>query len=172
LSLAAVVDGMGKEILDTVTEISLESNLTLTERLEHNIRQIVKHIAADPVRWRALVRCAEFVPAPQRKAYQRMQQQADAEFRSILTEGIESGEFRSVHLDAWIHGIVAMCNCVFEWYSDESDLTVDELADELATLAVRSIRRADPARAGKNDVKGLLGSLREDVQELEKLLSR
>ncbi|WP_326836234.1 TetR/AcrR family transcriptional regulator [Amycolatopsis rhabdoformis] len=60
--------------------------------------------------------------------------------RSIITQGIEAGEFREA--DPRIAGIAltSILNWAYVWYSPDGSLTTDELADRFAELLIEGLR--------------------------------
>ncbi|MEV0068733.1 TetR/AcrR family transcriptional regulator [Amycolatopsis sp. NPDC050768] len=60
--------------------------------------------------------------------------------RSIITQGIETGEFREA--DPRIAGIAltSILNWAYVWYSPEGELTTEELADRFADLLIEGLR--------------------------------
>ncbi|MET7995293.1 TetR/AcrR family transcriptional regulator [Amycolatopsis sp. NPDC005232] len=60
--------------------------------------------------------------------------------RSIITQGIEAGEFREA--DPRIAGIAltSILNWAYVWYSPDGSLTTDELADRFADLLIEGLR--------------------------------
>ncbi|MEW2499921.1 TetR/AcrR family transcriptional regulator [Amycolatopsis sp. NPDC047767] len=60
--------------------------------------------------------------------------------RSIITQGIEAGEFREA--DPRIAGIAltSILNWAYVWYSPDGSLTTEELADRFADLLIEGLR--------------------------------
>lgn len=60
--------------------------------------------------------------------------------RRIITQGIETGEFREA--DPRIAGIAltSILNWAYVWYSPDGSLTTDELADRFADLLIEGLR--------------------------------
>jgi AcrR family transcriptional regulator len=60
--------------------------------------------------------------------------------RSIISKGIEAGEFRPV--DPRIAGIAltSILNWAYVWYSPDGDLSTDQLAEQFAGLLVTGLR--------------------------------
>ena len=72
------------------------------------------------------------------KQYERCWQQ-------ILREGIKSGEFRP-DLDVQVvsYGLLGMLNWLHNWYDPRGRLSVREVGDQLATLALAGLAAAAP----------------------------
>jgi TetR/AcrR family transcriptional regulator, cholesterol catabolism regulator len=71
---------------------------------------------------------------------------------SIIEEGQSTGTFDpTLHPRIAMMGIVGMCNWTHRWYREDGDLSLSEIGDEFATLAMRGLlvgskRRTRPAR--------------------------
>ena len=74
------------------------------------------------------------------KEYERLWQQ-------ILREGVKAGEFRA-DLDVQVasYGLLGMLNWLYKWYDPRGRLTVREVTEQLATLALAGLVDAEPKR--------------------------
>jgi TetR/AcrR family transcriptional regulator, cholesterol catabolism regulator len=64
----------------------------------------------------------------------------EAGLRSVITRGVESGEFRDVDVRVASIALISMLNWVYQWYSPDGDLTADALADRFTDLLVAGLR--------------------------------
>jgi AcrR family transcriptional regulator len=169
--LVAVVEGSAEEVNAAGLEVILQGgDLRPTERLRQIVANFVLSVAADPERWQTLARCAQYLPPAVRKKHEQVLEQGVEAFKSLIAEGIASGEFRPVNPDISARGLLGMCQWVVYSFSGDSSISAEELADELAELALRSVGHHDTRINGTGDVAKALGSLRDDVAELEQLL--
>ncbi len=81
----------------------------------------------------------------------RMRIHAEAEqhaelFEAILSEGIETGEFRPVDVTITAHAIIGMCNWIYQWYSPDGKLKPTEIAALFNDLVVHGLTPAHPRR--------------------------
>ncbi len=58
---------------------------------------------------------------------------------AILTEGVNSGEFRSVDVTMAAHAIIGMCNWLYQWYSPEGKLQPQEIAAIFSDLVIHGL---------------------------------
>ena len=168
--LVAVVEGAAEQVRAGGLESIELSTLTPTERLGHVVRTFVHRIAEDPLRWQTLARCGQHLPPEIREKHELALEDGTGAFEALLAEGVASGEFRPLNPEISAQGLLGMCHWVVASYSDDAVISADELGDELAELAVRSVRRHDVLHHRNGDVLKAIGSLRNDVAELEQLL--
>ena len=72
------------------------------------------------------------------KEYERCWQQ-------ILREGIENGEFRpDLDIQVTSYGMLGMLNWSYKWYDPQGRLSVREVAEEFATLALAGVAADQP----------------------------
>jgi TetR/AcrR family transcriptional regulator, cholesterol catabolism regulator len=76
---------------------------------------------------------------PRQQAVIASRDRWEAGLRSIITKGIDSGEFRPV--DPRIAGIAltSILNWAYVWYSSDGDLTTDQLAEQFAGLLITGL---------------------------------
>ncbi len=67
-------------------------------------------------------------------------------FEAILSEGIQSGEFRRVDITVTAHAIIGMCNWIYQWYSPEGKLKPTEIAALFSDLVIHGLTPAHPRR--------------------------
>jgi AcrR family transcriptional regulator len=66
----------------------------------------------------------------------------EAQVEAIIQRGIDSGDFEpTLNVRVALFGIVGMSAWVYQWYRPEGPLSVDNIADELASLALSGLAR-------------------------------
>lgn len=83
-----------------------------------------------------------------RQAIQRKRDIYESYFRSIITDGVEAGEFRRV--DARLVGIavLSLVNWFYQWYSPDGSMDPEEIADGFAQLLLEGITVRSPRQSG------------------------
>lgn len=61
----------------------------------------------------------------------------------IISDGVARGAFHVRHPDDARRAIVAACNAIAQWYSPDGDITLPELADRYAQIALRIVDHRD-----------------------------
>jgi hypothetical protein len=62
-------------------------------------------------------------------------------FEDVIQEGARRREFAAADEKISALAILGMCNWIFEWYRPRGRLRAEDLANELAERAVRSVAR-------------------------------
>lgn len=93
------------------------------------------------------------------------------EYREILREGMENGTFHAQSDRVAAFGIIGIVNWTTTWFAANKGATVDQVAEQLAEMAVRSVAISADRREGFTDANSALKLLREDVDQLALLLS-
>lgn len=61
----------------------------------------------------------------------------------ILHEGVQTGEFRELHLKMTTHAILGMCNWLYQWYSPDGPMTPTEIAEIFSALVLGGLARRE-----------------------------
>lgn len=64
----------------------------------------------------------------------------EGRWRSVIADGIASGELRAVEVRLAGIGILSACNWFTQWYRRDGDLTLDEIADAFVELFLGGLR--------------------------------
>ena len=78
--------------------------------------------------------------------YRKRAAQGRRLFQEVIEAGIDAGDFHTPFPEDARRAVIAMCNAVAQWYDASGTLSVDEIADRYATLALRIVEhgRASP----------------------------
>lgn len=82
------------------------------------------------------------------KEYERCWQQ-------ILREGVESGEFRpDLDIQVASYGLLGMLNWLYKWYDPNGRLNVQQVAEQLTSLALAGLAADQPPAARATSKRG------------------
>ncbi|MDO8506817.1 MAG: TetR/AcrR family transcriptional regulator [Candidatus Limnocylindria bacterium] len=138
--LARLFDGA---LEDTVRELEgiAARDASASERLRDMVKAYVQALTAniDAVglylrEWRAL-------PPPELARLRARRRAMRTLFEDVIAEGARRRELASGDQKISALAILGMCNWLFEWYRPRGRLRAEELANELAERAVRSVSR-------------------------------
>jgi AcrR family transcriptional regulator len=79
-------------------------------------------------------------PEPHRQLIKQLRQEHDIYFRTVLTEGAESGEFSIDSVDMTLHALHGVLNHAPTWYRGSSRAALNRTIDELTAVAMRLVR--------------------------------
>ena len=138
--LARLFDGALEETVGELQRV-VEGDGSPRERLRAMVKTYVRAVTEnlDAVglylrEWRAL-------PAPELARLRSRRRAMRALFEDVIAEGMRKREFASADAKISALAILGMCNWLFEWYRPRGRMRAEQLADELADRAVRSVSR-------------------------------
>ena len=80
-----------------------------------------------------------FLSAERRSDIARRRDAYEALFRSVIAEGIRSGEFRAVDPRLAAMAVLSALNGIATWYRPDGQFTADQIADQHADLFVHGL---------------------------------
>jgi len=134
----------------TVSTNDMAAAISATERpadelLIELVRRRVEFIARNAVIFRVLANSQSFLPEEHKRVNDAAKTGIFDNFQKVISKGIESGIFRKVDAGVAALTIIGMCTWVSYWFNPEKDLTVEQIGDEIAAMALESIReRSSP----------------------------
>lgn len=138
--LARLFDGALDETVRDLEAIA-SRDATASERLRAMVKAYVAAVTAnlDAVglylrEWRAL-------PAPELSRLRARRRAMRAVFEDVIAQGVRRKEFAASDVKISALAIMGMANWLFEWYRPRGRLRPEQLADEIADRAVRSVSR-------------------------------
>jgi AcrR family transcriptional regulator len=172
--LAALVHGITQQTAASLGEIAADGDLDPVQKLDRAIRDMVQRIAANPARFRLLVASEEMLPAPLAEEHREARRLALQHLSDVIQSGIDAGALRRVDASIAAFAILGMCNWVAQWYSaDRKGAPAPErVADELAAIGIAGLSAEGGASASGDGVASALARLRDDIDDLERRLTR
>ena len=73
-------------------------------------------------------------------AVHAQQKRIDANLREVIRQGIASGDFRDTDVSVAALGVLGMCHYVTTWYRPGGRLTIADIAEVFAPMAVGALR--------------------------------
>jgi AcrR family transcriptional regulator len=131
-----------------------------------NVRRQGEHAA----RFRLLIRSEADLPADVAASYAANRRSVLRSIASVIGEGVQSGVFRDVDPRVAALGVLGITNWVAWWYQPGGHDDLANICAELADLAVAGLRRKGDRALAQSPAEAI-GSLREDLDRLERLLS-
>lgn len=138
--LARLFEGALEETVAELEQVAAR-DASAAERLSEMVRVYVRSVTAnlDAVglylrEWRAL-------PPPQLARLRARRRAMRTLFETVLADGQRRREFAAADAKISALAILGMCNWIYEWYRPRGRLRPEQLAEELATRAVRSVAR-------------------------------
>ncbi len=92
------------------------------------------------------------------------------DFTGVITKGINAGCFRPVDAQVAAFSIIGMCNWTAWWFKPAGTRSVEEVADVIADLAVRSLVRQDASEEGAGGPIALIRKIEVDLAHLSHMI--
>lgn len=165
------------EVLTTV--VTRAAGALASEALPEDLRQpaamlrhlVLRHahlILTHPLQFRVVERNEDNLPLKQRKLAEQSRRAVLEQFRQAIELGIERGQFRMMDAKVAAFSIIGMCNWTAWWFTPSGPRKVDEIAEQIADMALRSVEQDAGRQLSEQSVAGVLKLLRDDIDLLER----
>ena len=138
--LARLFDGA---LEGTVRELEAIANrdASASERLHDMVTTYVRAVTANLDAVGLYLREWRSLPAPDLRRLRAKRHAMRALFEDVVAKGVRTREFAAGDEKIATLAILGMCNWIFEWYRPRGRLRPENLANQLAERAVRSVSR-------------------------------
>ncbi|GAB2968107.1 TetR/AcrR family transcriptional regulator [Amycolatopsis acidiphila] len=141
-------------------------------RLRGVARAMALRRATDPNRFQMLIRSEAELPPELARSHRAAQRATLRELILLIEEGIESGQFRPVDPRTTALAVIGMCNWISWWQHSLGEQTPNEVAEQIADLALVMVRQPDGHVPGGAGPRGVIAQLRADLDYLERALDQ
>jgi AcrR family transcriptional regulator len=169
--LAELVREVSENTMHTVREVRLRTDLSSVEKLQAVVRALVLQRAGAPERFRVLDRTEAALPEEIAAQHLKARREVLAEMRTIIEEGVSSGEFRPRDARLAALSVIGMCNWVAWWFHPGTSHPAEPVADQLAQNAVDMLAYPDSTGSQATAPHRALQMVRENLDYLERFLS-
>jgi AcrR family transcriptional regulator len=168
--LEAIIEELTLSSERELARIAREKQGEPEEALRLVVRITTLWLLDHQVFFRVLDRSESDLPADLKASNEASKRKNLAHLVGIIERGIAVGRFRPVDPHVAALAVAGMRNWTAWWYKPDGRLTPTEIADMLAEMAVRSVRRIDAHRSRSEKVEDALRILREDISHLDYLM--
>jgi AcrR family transcriptional regulator len=130
----------------------------------------VRRQAEQTARFQLLIRSEADLPADIAAKHASGRRLVLRTLAGVIEAGIVSGAFRPVDARVAALGLLGMNNWVAWWYQPGGRDDLDTICEQLADMAVASLRESDATEEQAEGPRGLLRRVRQDLDRLERLL--
>lgn len=82
-----------------------------------------------------------FLSEDRRRTVQQQRDEYEALFRRVISDGVESGEFRQLDPRLTALAVLSVGNWMYQWYTPDGSLTPDEIASSFSELLLNGIMK-------------------------------
>jgi TetR/AcrR family transcriptional regulator, cholesterol catabolism regulator len=130
------------ERFERAAERADDPSLPSADRLAALVRAHVQIVTADPGQASVFAYEWKFLSPVRRAAIADRRDRYEARFRALIAEGIGRGEFGEKDPAIAATFVLTALNGIAAWYRPDGRLSPQEIADQYADLAVRSLTEA------------------------------
>ncbi|MGC7403038.1 TetR/AcrR family transcriptional regulator [Pandoraea pneumonica] len=136
--------------------------------LRHLVLRHAHLILTHPLAFRVVERNEDNLPPEQRELAEQSRRAVLEQFRHAIELGIERGDFRVMDAKIAAFSIIGMCNWTAWWFTPSGSRKVDEIAEQIAEMALRSVGQDAGRELHAPNAAGILKRLRDDIDLLER----
>ncbi|MFK0376660.1 TetR/AcrR family transcriptional regulator [Pandoraea sp. NPDC090278] len=140
--------------------------------LRHLVLRHAHLILTHPLQFRVVERNEDNLPPEQRQLAEQSRRAVLEQFRHAIELGIERGQFRVMDAKVAAFSIIGMCNWTAWWFTPSGSRNVEEIAAQIADMALRSVEQDSARQLGEQGAAGVLKLLRDDLDLLERHIKR
>lgn len=133
-----ITERAGGHLLELMAEVASGSAVP-TKQLAELIRRHVRILVEHRILFRLALRTGLTLNR-ERRALLLSQERRYVRFvANVLESGIKQQEFRPVNPVVAAHAIIGMANSVLDWFREDGPLPIDQVAEDLVGMALRSL---------------------------------
>lgn len=168
--LAALVESEALTPSHRLQELMAEPGLSASERLRRAIVDGIVRRLSSGSRFILLSRLETQIPEALGPLYNQGRRHIYDFYVHCISDGIASGEFRTVDPKVTAFAVIGMANWTSRWYSPSGAKTPLEIGEIIADMALAGLRAHHDQPRDAEAVRQTISSLRQQIDELEKLV--
>jgi AcrR family transcriptional regulator len=142
---------------------------TPSEILRGMVRDHAQVMLKHAPQFRVVDRNENDLPPAIRKIHETSKRAVLENFTHVIVRGMADGSFRPGDTRVAAFAVIGMCNWSAWWYRPGGRLSPEQICEQLADMAVNSLRHPDAPRGQRESVADALRLLRHDLDALERL---
>lgn len=151
-------------------EIAARNDLDVVARLHASAHWIVEWTGTHTERFLLLVKSEADLSSASAKTFTEGRRRVLEAVKTIIDEGIDSGDFRPVDSRVAAFGVWGTCIWTAWWYQPNGAVSLTAIANQLADMAVSALQRPEHRGLTVLSPQDALTSLRENLDHLEGML--
>lgn len=169
----AILNALTASITEMAGKLA-EETLAQQHDPVHALRALVcqhaRLILSHPLQFRVVERNEQHLSPSLRKIAQASRRLLLNRFVTAIEAGIRAGQFRDVDPKLAAFSMLGMCNWGAWWFNPQGTMSLDQVIEGMADLALNSVVRGEERRLRGNTIDESVRQLREDLNLLERRL--
>lgn len=168
--LAALVESEALTPSNRLQELMAEPGLSPSERIRRAVVDGIVRRLSSGARFILLSRLETQIPEALGPLYNQGRRYIYDFYVRCINDGMASGEFRTVDAKVAAFAVIGMANWTSRWYSPSGARTPTEIGEIIADLALAGLISHDDRPRDAEAVRQTISGLRQQIDELEKLV--
>jgi AcrR family transcriptional regulator len=168
--LEALVQEVALMPLKEIAEWKLTAPAKPSERLKSFVHMRIIAVLQRAIQMRMIEVTEAALPPDLLKRHTEAKKNILSEYRAIIREGILTGEFRPVDDRLAAFGIIGIVNWTNYWFDEDRGASAEEVAGELAEMAVQALLVDESRRGRLNNPDHAIEVMHENLRHLSKLI--
>lgn len=164
--VAEITEGSTAQIL----ALARDPGLDPVEKLSRIAHMMAYDRAIQPMQFLLLERSEGDLSADSAKVHEDNKRAMLRCMVELVNEGIEAGQFRPVNPRSAALAVIGMCNWVAWWFHEEKTSVADQIASDIADMAVASLVQSHDRISVSTGPRAAVALLRQDLAYLERLI--
>lgn len=131
------------EFAADIARLSLDQDSAPPDKIRRIVRELSLTVMENRFSLAVLFREVKHLPLEERTRLSRNYHEFNKFVSEILSEGVQNGDFRSADHTVVVHAISGAASWLFTWYQSDGRLSPEQIADEMAELAVGMIKAGE-----------------------------
>ena len=169
--LDALVAGLAELAVQEIEIWRRTATGSPAERLKSLAELRIRSILTRGIQFRILATAENILPPELRRRHVAAMNRVYQEYRSIIRDGILSGDFRMGDEHVMALTLSGVVTSTAWWYYREENPDPDKIVEELAEFAVRGLLREGASAAREPTIESLFSGVRSELDFLEHFVS-
>ncbi|OIJ28016.1 TetR/AcrR family transcriptional regulator [Nocardioides luteus] len=168
--LAKLVAEITQDSATGIQAIAARDDIDATRKVHEIVAMSVRRQAESAARFQLLIRSEADLPDGIAATHTSGRRAVLKAMAGVIEDGVAQGAFRPVDPRVAALGLLGMNNWVAWWYQPDERNDLDHICEQLADMAVASLRNPDGDAASRAEPRDVLRLIRRDLDHLEDLL--
>jgi AcrR family transcriptional regulator len=153
-----------------ILKFANDSTIDPVEKLSRIAYLMAHNRALKPTRFLLLARSEAELPDTLAQLHETTKRTMLRKLIEVIKQGIAAGQFRPVNPRTAALAVIGMCNWVAWWFHEEDVASANQVASDIADMAVASLLEAKDRVTAATGPRAAVALLRQDLAYLERLL--
>lgn len=156
-----------KEMGESMADEKRDPAETLYEMVENNARFVLNNA----VLFKVIDRSENFFPEKTRLVNAQGTRAIFDKFKTVIERGIRSGHFKKMNPSIGAFAVLGIYNWSAWWYHAGGTLSDEEVASQIASMALASVRQEGRGSARLDELRPALASVQTAMDQLTRLVT-